>query len=86
MRGNTLELIVRNDWEKDMSASEPIIMEKSRGANMATQTLLTSEYVANKVIEPPSSPVTTGAAVAVGQNIHMKAPCATSSLSGLISR
>ena len=42
------------------------------------------EYIASFVTLPPSIPVTTGAAVAVGQNTHIKVAIARSLLNGLI--
>lgn len=58
------------------------ISENRNGAVMATIMLLMSENVASRGTLPPSIPVITGAAVAVGQNMHMKVPWATSTLSG----
>ncbi len=49
---------------------------------MATEKLLTSENVARRGTLPPSIPVITGAAVAVGQNMHIKPACASVSPSG----
>jgi len=83
--GNTLEPIVNIDDENSMSESEPI-SENRKGANIATDILLIREYVASSVIEPPSKPVITGAAVAVGQNMHINAPWAISLLNGAITK
>ena len=77
-------LIVTVESRNDMSECAPIIV-RSAGASIATLMLLMREYVANKVIEPPSIPVITGAAVAVGQNTQINAPWAMSELKGAIA-
>ncbi len=60
--------------------------DSNGGARNATARCENSEYVATLGIEPPSMPVMTGAAVAVGQNTQMKAPCASISFMGLSAR
>lgn len=71
------------ECENSILDSVPI-SEKRNGANNATEILLMSEYVASRVMEPPRMPVITGAAVAVGQKMHINAPWAMSSLNGFI--
>lgn len=72
-----------NSSKNGMPASLPPTHTKRNGAETATVRLLTIEYAATLAIEPPSIPVTTGAAVAVGQNTQMKAACANGRLNGL---
>ncbi len=69
---------------KDISELYPM-NENRTGASMATEILLMREYVANIVTDPPSIPVITGAAVAVGQNMHINVPCAISVLAGAMA-
>ncbi len=69
-----------------VAACAPVMAGNNIGADMATAILLIIENVASRGTLPPSMPVMTGAAVAVGQNTHMNAPCATSVLNGLIAR
>ncbi len=83
--GTTRVAIRVTDSRKVMSASEPI-MVKSSGAAMATVTLETMENVARRGTLPPSMPVITGAAVAVGQNTQMNVPSASSRLTGSRAR
>ena len=56
--------------------------EKMNGASNATVILLNRLYATNVVILPPSIPVITGAAVAVGQKTQIKVPSAISGLNG----
>ena len=62
------------------SISPPRIIESKDGAVNATVMLHNSEYLAILVMFPPSMPVITGAAVAVGMKKQMNAPAATSGL------
>lgn len=64
--GTTLTAIICMDSMNVNCASEPII-EKSRGARKATARLDMMENVARRGTLPPSIPVITGAAVAVGR-------------------
>ena len=57
-------------------------MLKSIGASMATETFEIIENVASRGTLPPSMPVMTGAAVAVGQRKHISVPWARSMLNG----
>lgn len=52
------------------------INENITGAASAVPILLTSTYDVRKATFPPSMPVMTAAAIAVGARTHMKAPCA----------
>ena len=56
-----------------ISASEPMRV-KNTGARMATVMLEMMENVARRGTLPPSIPVITGAAVAVGQKTQMNVP------------
>ena len=85
MRGTTLVAMRVTDSMKLMSASVPISVN-SIGASTATETLETIENVATRATLPPSIPVMTGAAVAVGQKMQMKVPSASSRLNGSSAR
>ena len=78
MSGKTFIPIVRNDVASvPVAACAPVMAGNNIGADIATAILLIIENVASRGTLPPSMPVMTGAAVAVGQNTHMNAPCAT---------
>lgn len=72
--GMTSAHMVVNDSMKSMPS--PRINDRHDGAATATTRLLSKEYVAIFVTLPPSIPVITGAAVAVGMKKQMNAPAA----------
>ena len=84
--GKTRWPTIMVDCINELLSSKSPIYVSNIGDNKATVTLLNRENVARRATEPPSMPVMTGAAVAVGQNMHIKVPCATISLSGLIAK
>ncbi len=71
--------IVENVSKNDISRSG-LIKVNITGESMATEMFEMIEKVARRGTFPPSIPVMTGAAVAVGQKIHINAPCAISLL------
>lgn len=79
--GITLEHIMRKESVNDISGWSPMAASMS-GPAVATTRLQSNEYVATWLMLPPSMPVMTGAAVAVGTNTHMNRPVATVWLSG----
>ena len=69
---------------RDISALVEVNLANNKGAIMATAILLIIENVVTRDTLPPSIPVTTGAAEAVGHRKHIIMPCATTSLNGAI--
>ena len=69
--GRTFNAMFLND-SMNVIVELSLIMASKMGAEIATIKLLRREKVATRSIFPPSMPVITGAAVAVGQNMQIK--------------
>ena len=78
INGTTCMEILTVALQMLISALLPIRLNRI-GDIIATARLLTMEYVASRVTLPPNIPVTTGAAVAVGQKMQINVATASSS-------
>ena len=75
-RGTICFSMIQNESRKGKLPCVPK-KEKMTGEVIATAILLNKLYVARQAISPPSIPVITAAAVAVGQIMQINVPCAT---------